>query len=150
MSSTDVVFDYEGSLALARKLWALADELEQVRTQRIRWADHALESWKGKFAIRFRNRVLGRDSTELTKMVDSLRQGARQWGVAFAKAVDEQNLVLYTRETNRVSVVREERSLLEDTIALFHDDLKLPRKPEPCTIPSPPGFHSDERPKLRY
>jgi hypothetical protein len=150
MSDSDIVFDYEGSLQAARTLWALADELKQLRDERVKWAEHALEDWRGLAGQRFRNRSLGRDRNNLNRMVLALEAGARDWAAAFAKAVDEQNLVLYSRETTRVGRVRAERNLLEDAIALIHDDERLPRRPEPCAVPRPPSFHSDRRPRLQF
>ena len=73
MSSSDVQFDFDGSLPLARRLWKLADDLDHVRTKRSQLADTALSTWKGEHATTFATWECD-EGRDLTSCVAALRE----------------------------------------------------------------------------
>jgi hypothetical protein len=53
----DVVFDYDGALSMARRLWALADALETLMSERETSAEVALTDWQGAYGESFAGRI---------------------------------------------------------------------------------------------
>jgi hypothetical protein len=135
-AGADVRFDWEGSLALARRLWAFADQLDELRTSRRAAAESALAAWHGEFADTFAAAV-GQEVADLALGAARLRDGAHDWAAAWTAAIDQQNRVVFARACDRV---RSGRSWL-DTIGGWlrgHDD--LPAEPAPRRVPQPPNF----------
>ena len=154
--STDVKFDFDGALPLARKLWQLADDIRTLKTGRASLATTALTTWKGKFADDFTQWQSDEESA-LDTCETQLRSAAEAWGESYAKAVNEQNMVLYTRKVAEIKKAQDDRNLLEDAghalgSALgLNDGDKLPKDPSghPCPVPRGPGFAKpDAGPKL--
>jgi len=56
-AAADVRFDFDGSLALARRLWRFADELQDLGTGRGNQAEHALTTFTGVYARQFAQRI---------------------------------------------------------------------------------------------
>jgi hypothetical protein len=131
-----VRFDFEGSLDLARSLWRLAEELDQLLASRAAMASTALTGWTGRFGEQFAERANDEQSTGRT-LAQMLRADAQGWALAWTRAMDEQNRVLYAREKQRVE---SDRGLLDSLGgAIFgHDD--LPAMPRPASVPQPPYF----------
>jgi hypothetical protein len=143
----DVVFDYDGACEVARTLWRLADDMAAFRTSIKGRADDALADWRGPFRRAFQGKV-NVDRADLNRDITNLRDGARQWAQAYAKACDQQNQAHYTRKLTDVKRKRDERNLLQDVAAaIIHDDLPLPRKRRPCPVPQPPAFAPTDKPK---
>lgn len=88
-SGGDVPFDFEGSLQLARQLWALADEIESENSQRQLDFVAATAKWRGVYGRQF----IDRRHTE-QKSVDAvcngLREDAKAWAKAWAEAMEQQ------------------------------------------------------------
>jgi hypothetical protein len=134
-----VQFDFEGSLALARRLWALADDLEAAERHRESDFDVAMASWRGEHAQRFRGR---RETERLSKrnVVAGLRDDAQGWARAWASALDQQNRNNWAAQVERV---RDDRNLLEKgwdaTFGKDDSDESVP-KPAPVRVPTAPDF----------
>lgn len=92
----DVVFDYDGSLEVARRLWALADRLGTEMTARETARGDAEVGFVGKYAGQLIDRV-GQERTDVDNAVTQLRAGADAWAAAWKDAVDQQNQNRYAR-----------------------------------------------------
>jgi class 3 adenylate cyclase len=135
-NSTDVRFDYDGALRLARSLWAYADELEAAKAERKTEAEHALRTWKGPYATEFVGR--GNDEqTSISALIAALRSDADAWAQAWKNAMDEQNRRLYAR---RVARMKEERSVAAK-IGDWLTGFEAPPPPAPLPKPGPAGFY---------
>ena len=134
-----VQFDFEGSLALARQLWALADEVDSADRARESQFDDAMVKWRGAYADEFRNR---RETERISKgnVVAGLREDAEAWAQAWASALDQQNR---NNRAAAVERVREERNIFEKgwdaTFGQDDSDREVPM-PEPVRVPIPPRF----------
>lgn len=132
----DVRFDYDGSLALARRLWQFADRLDTLSGVRHRWAAEALVEWEGRFGTEFAGRV----DTEFSdggRISADLRGAAVGWAQAWANALNQQNRRLYARAVHRT---KNDRSF-GDKVGGFifgHDD--LPPEPFVRATPTAPYF----------
>lgn len=137
-AATDVRFDFEGSLNLARRLWALADEVDTLMANRVSLARAALSTWLGVYGTQFAGRI-ETEATSSTGIANELRGAATGWATCWQQAMDEQNRVLYARE---VKQVEDERSGWDSFWGGLtgHDD--LPDQPSPVATPSAPGFHA--------
>lgn len=133
----DVRFDFEGSLRLARSLWAYADELEAAKGVRRTDADGALRSWKGPYGDEFRERTDEEQQT-IRALIAGLRSDADAWAGAWKAAMDEQNRRLYAR---RVDALKAERSKLEK-VGDFLTGFDYPPEPPPVPKPAPAMFHA--------
>lgn len=154
MSTSDVKFDFDGSLQLARRLWAFADDIERLRDQRGSDAVGALREWRGPFSREFRGYAAD-ERASLTKSAAEMRRDAEAWATSYAKAVDQQNNVLYTRELTRVKNERESRDFFEERVDqvqgwLGFEQLRYPKEAPPCPVPRPGGFAPTNRPQLYF
>jgi hypothetical protein len=129
----DVVFDYEGALLVARRLWAFADALESMMSDRTTAATDALIDWTGPHATSFVSRV-DVERGDVSRVVTQFREAADAWAAAWKEAIDQQNRILQARrwEYNR------------DHQGLFGhlDGVERPHDPEPRPVPTPPDFHA--------
>lgn len=105
-NSARVRFDFEGALALARKLWAMADELERSKVTRTKSAATAKTVWRGAYADQFAVRMTDED-TSRANVVNSLRKEAEEWATSWANAMNEQNR---RNRAKAVDAEREQRS----------------------------------------
>lgn len=135
-NSSDVRFDYEGALRLARTLWAFADELEDAKGARQREVLAALRTWRGPFGDQFRDRA-DDEQTSIASLVAALRSDADQWAQAWKMAMDEQNRRLYAR---KVDQIKKDRSTL-DKVGDFFTGFDYPPEPAPVPKPAPAGFY---------
>jgi hypothetical protein len=135
-AAADVRFDFDGSLALARRLWRFADELQDLGTGRGNQAEHALTTFTGVYARQFAQRISD-EVRDLGVGANELRAAAAAWAQAWASAINEQNRRLFARECDRIE---SDRSLLDDVKGFFggHDD--LPPQPGELGVPQPPHF----------
>ena len=134
-----VVFDFEGSLDLARALWRLADEVESQDRAREGEFETAKKKWRGAYGDQF---VVRRDEerTSVRTVIEGLRTDARSWAKAWADAKFQQ------RKNDRVAEIEEiraNRGFVErtyDTITR-HDDSEDQVAPAvPVSPPQPPTF----------
>ena len=133
-NARDVRFDFEGSLRLARSLWAYADELQAARSVRDTDAGVALRSWRGPFGDEFRERAAD-EQHSLSALIAALRSDADAWAQAWKDATDEQNRRVWARQ---VEQMKAERSMMEK-VGDFFTGFDYP--PEPATVPKPvPGM----------
>jgi hypothetical protein len=132
-----VVFDYSGSLDLARQSWRMADQLEQLGRDRGARASAALVGWTGAYADEFVGRVDDEVRTAMA-IAGELRAEANGWATEWKKAIDQEN---YNRYQDACDRARGERSNLDKVVgALFgHDD--LPSPPRLADTPASPGFY---------
>lgn len=144
-TAADVRFDWSGSLRVARRLWALADQVESTASSRMSHADDALVDWLGEYGIQFAQRV-NDELTGAAAVVAGLRDGANAWAFQWKSAMDEQNRRLHAREEQRI---KDDRNRFERFVGgLFgHDD--GPPKPSEAAVPAPPSF-SPTRGFVRY
>lgn len=133
---TDVRFDYDGSLALARQLWDLADRFDSLGGARHRWAGEALVEWEGRLAGDFTAR-LDAEVLDCMRVSADLRAAANGWAQAWADALNQQNRRLFARAVHRT---RHDRSFLDKVGGFFtgHDD--LPPEPYLRSTPTAPVF----------
>lgn len=136
-NSSDVRFDYDGALRLARSLWSFADELEACKGDRHRLAEQALRSWRGPFGNEFSGRERD-EQVSLQTVIAGLRSDADAWAEAWKQAMDEQNRRLWAR---RVEQMKEDRSAIEK-VGDFFTGFDYPPKPAPVAKPSPGGFYA--------
>ncbi len=134
-----VDFDFDGALALARKLWALSIDLREEDEGRAGDAEVARAKWRGPYARRFD----GRRDTERSSRFNvaaGLREDARAWAQAWATALDQQNKNNRAAEVQRV---RADRGLLERgwdaTFGEDNSEDEVAAVPE-VPVPRPPDF----------
>jgi hypothetical protein len=144
--ASNVVFDYSGSLDLARKLWRFADDLDTARSTRGADAEGALKSWLGPLATDFSTRI-DDEETSLRSAAAAVRSEAGAWGDMWASAVNEQQRINHARECKRIEEDRSTVSKIWGGI-VGHDD--LPSAPADVSAPSGPGFHVERVFPRRY
>lgn len=136
-NTSDVRFDFDGSLRLARSLWAFADELEAGRAARDGAVEVALRSWKGPFGDDFRARASD-ERQSLGSLIAALRSDADAWAQAWKDATDEQNRRRWARQ---VEQIKAERSMVEK-VGDFLTGFDYPPQPAPVPKPVPGMFHA--------
>lgn len=135
-AAQDIQFDFEGSLVLARQLWAMAEDARSTMTGRGRLAQEALSTWLGPHGVDFADRVTS-EGRQIDAMYTDLRRAADGWAICWKEAMDEQRRIDHARECERI---RNSRSLVDSIKGgIFgHDD--LPPAPLPVGIPQGPGY----------
>jgi hypothetical protein len=136
-----VVFDFDGSLELARQLWSLADDI--VTEHGLRETDFttANAKWEGPYGVEFEGRRAD-ERTSKANVVEGLRDDARAWAQAWAAALDQQNKNNRAAEVTRV---RNDRNLFEvgwdNTFGEDDSDSQVAAVPD-VTVPIPPRFQA--------
>lgn len=135
-AGADVRFDFSGSLVLARRLWALADQIETMMASRVTAASDALSTWLGAYGTEFGGRI-DTENGDIVRIAEQLRSAASGWAECWKQAMDEQNRVLYARQVNKVE---DERSGWDSFWGgvFGHDD--LPDQPAGVATPAAPQF----------
>ncbi len=135
-TARDVRFDWEGSLAIARRLWETADGIDTSMANRVTAAEGALVDWLGLYGDEFVTRI-DAEARSASSIATGFREGANAWAFQWKSAMDEQNRILHAREEQRV---KDDRSLADDYLWSWngHDD--LPPAPAEVPVPSAPGF----------
>jgi hypothetical protein len=134
-SAANVVFDYSGALDLARRLWALADEVMHVAGQRQALAGAAKTNFIGVYGDQFSSRMEV-EETNLTSVAQGLRDDAMAVAGMWKAAMEEENRRRYA---HHVEDVKRHRNLLQ-SIGDFFTGFHYPPEPEPVPLPQPPGF----------
>ena len=124
-NKTDLTFDYQGCLNLARQLNAMADEVTGAATKREQLATTAKKDFIGAYADQFTSRM----TVEQTNF-KAVAQGLRN------DAMDEENRRLYGRH---VDDVKSHRSVLQD-IGDWFTGFHYPPAPAAVPVPQPPAF----------
>ena len=133
--SQDLAFDYDGCLALARRLFALADQVTAAGVSRRELAGVAGQGFAGAYARRFAGMVEG-GLADVAAAAQGLRSDASDLAGMWKAAMDEENLRRYARHATEVRARR-------DVFTRAWDDLfgeHLPPAPDPVAVPQPPGF----------
>jgi len=131
-----VVFDFDGSLALARSLWSVADELDGVRATREASAAEALVGWQGVYGDQFVTRV-DHEQVSARVVAEQLRGEANGWAEEWRKAIDQVNRDRYAAAVRSVEA---DRGFWDDVGGFFFGHNDLPSEPSPAATPTPPGF----------
>jgi hypothetical protein len=134
----DIVYDFEGSLRLARRLWSAADALTAGAGRRAEARAAARADWTGPHADRFADRAADEDAG-VENVAAALRTEAVAWGSSWASALNDQNRILWARAVERE---RAERSTMERLGDVFvgDDSTAVVPEPQPVAPPRPPGF----------
>ncbi len=142
----DVRFDFDGSLALARRLWQLADLTDSTARARETAAGTAAKDWRGELVGQFDRRSTA-ELSALRQSADQLRAGARGWGRAWKEAMDENNR---RRRARKVTEIRDSRSALERFGDIFVGDDSDEQVPAARTVavPGPPNFAPTDTPQV--
>ena len=131
-----VVFDWAGSLNLAKALHAVADELTGLAGSRAGLATTALSHWEGMYGEQFVGRIDDEIQTG-TRLAVQLRAEAEGWAIEWQKAMDQENWDRYQAAKSRVENQRSNWDKFSGW-ALGHDD--LPNTPKAAGRPVAPNF----------
>jgi hypothetical protein len=134
-NEADVQFDYVGVLRLARRLWALADQVEQTMQTREGLTVAARAGFTGTYAHQFARRVAA-EVAGRPAVAQGLRRDAQACAGAWKQAMDEQNHHRYARHVDHL---RKQRSVIE-TLWDGAFGYRFPPGPEPVALPQPPLF----------
>jgi hypothetical protein len=136
----DVVFDYDGALTLARRLWSLAADLAELMTSRSTAATTALTDWRGPYRDQFVDDRRPPEVSTGNAVVAQLRSDAGLWAKAWTDVMDENNRRRWARHHQQV---KNDRNWLEQAGDWlgggFEDDTP---KPQPVDVPASPGFYA--------
>lgn len=132
-----VVFDFPGALELARRLWSLADGVDDSRVKRDAAAGVALRHWVGRYANDFRTSMTAEWTTEVN-LAAAMRGDAQLLAALWAQAMLEEAKVRYA---DHVTTRKHKRSLLTQFHdAVFGSDENYGPEPGPFATPQPPAF----------
>ena len=134
-NQTDLKFDYQGALNLARQLNNLADQVAQAATTRQGLADVAKKDFIGAFADQFNSRVTV-EQASIRSVVQGLRSDAMDLAQMWKLAMEEENRRLYARH---VDDMKNHRSVLE-SIGDWLTGFDYPPAPPAVPVPQPPAF----------
>jgi hypothetical protein len=135
-AAADVRFDFDGSLAVARRMWRFADELDALGAARRDEGEHALTTFTGVYGRQFADRVSS-EVHDLGLAAHELRTAAGAWAQAWAHAINEQNRRLFARACERIE---RDRSLVDSVKGFFGGHHDLPPQPRQLGVPRPPHF----------
>jgi hypothetical protein len=134
-NKTDLKFDYEGALRLARQLYGLAGAVGQAATKRQGLADTARKDFIGEYANQFGSRMTV-EQANFQSVARGLRDDAMAVATMWKQAMDEENRRLYARH---VDDVKSHRSVLE-SIGDWFTGFHYPPAPAAVALPQPPSF----------
>jgi hypothetical protein len=134
-NESDVTFDYVGALSLARRIWALADQVDHTMRARGELSLAARQDFTGTYADQFTRRV-SVEAANLTVVVHELHGDAEAFAAAWKREMEEENRRLYARHVDHV---KKQRSLV---VTLWDDTFgyRYPPPPDPIPQPTPPLF----------
>lgn len=130
-----LVFDYTGMLALARRLWSLAEEVWAAMASRTSLAGPAQANFAGGYANQFRD-CLGDEQTHATRVAAALRSDADLCAQAWQKAMDEENR---RRWAAQVEALKKQRSLVQEAWDHWFGT-RFPPEPGGVARPRAPGY----------
>jgi hypothetical protein len=133
---SDVQFDYERALRLARRLWAIADQVERTMRSRQEITVAARKEFTGTYADQFAQRV-EEEVTAGPAVAQALRRDAQVCAGAWKQAMDEENRHLYGRHVDHL---KKQRSVLESLWDTAFGYRGFPPEPDAVPLPQPPLF----------
>jgi hypothetical protein len=133
---SDVQFDYERALRLARRLWVLADQVDQTMRSRQDLTIDARKDFTGTYADQFAQR-LDEEVTGGPGVAQALRRDAQLCAGVWKRAMDEENRHLYGRHIDHL---KKQRSVLESLWDSAFGYRGFPPEPDPVPLPQPPLF----------
>ena len=131
-----VQFDFERALRLARRLWALADQVDRTMRSRQEITTAARKDFTGTYADQFAQRV-EEEVTGGPGVAQALRRDAEVCADAWKQAMDEENRHLYGRHVDHL---KQQRSMLESLWDSAFGYRGFPAEPHPVPVPQPPMF----------
>lgn len=132
----DATFDFDGALALARRLYALADSVASAGARRHELAGMAQRSFRGPYADQFAGRM-SMEQDAFSSVPAGLRRDAEDLAQMWARATDNHNRVAYARHVDALKARRAEITRIGDWLTGgFH----YPPEPARVAVPQPPGF----------
>ena len=134
-NTSDVHFDYDGSLASARQLWSLAQDARSVDSGRHSAGTDGLANFRGSYADQFISRLSDEDASG-SRIAYGLQADANACAVLWKKAMDEQNRRSYARHVEKL---KSDRSGWEKTVDFFNG-YDAPAAPDGVRTPVPPSF----------
>lgn len=110
--TTDVAFDFDGALQLARTLYDLSIWLEGALDDRAGAAEAASYAWRGPLGDEFRLQA-ATDDDEARRLAATLHGASIDWAQAWADAMTEQNR---RGRERRIAELAAERNWVEHAI----------------------------------
>jgi hypothetical protein len=133
---SDIQFDYERALGLARRLWALADRVDRTMRSRQDLTIAARKDFTGAYADQFARRA-EEEITGGPGVAQALRRDAEVCAGGWKQAMDEENRHLYGRHIDHL---KKQRSVLESLWDSAFGYRGFPPEPDPVPLPQPPLF----------
>jgi hypothetical protein len=153
-SSANVRFDFEGALAAARDLHALADSIRAAQVERVRAADTARAGWVGPKRLELDLKMDAEtDSSRL--LADSIAELASRLATAWAAQRGNQDRINQARwqdheEANKhngeLNVIEYTHKLGDSIAAVFGHGTDYPPPPDDPPVPVPPRFEPTRGP----
>lgn len=114
-------FDYHGSLACARSLWAFSNNARSTGAVRGAARDTALAAWLGPYGDNFRGRARAEDG-QLISVSSQLQDDASAWGTAWGRAVNDMNDAVYAEaiEAQQTYIAREKAAEAREIAHVQH------------------------------
>lgn len=132
---SDVEFDFDGSLQMARDLWSLSTSLSTLMGNRETAASTAALDFVGPHYDSFVTRMTT-ERTNIDGAATQLQTAANGWAQQWAAAMDQQNQVLMAREWDG----REGDTLNQVSFGLLGSGPERPPDPTPTAVPTAPDF----------
>lgn len=136
---SDIRFDFEGSLALARRLWSTAEQFSGAAGERAGARENAIRLWEGPYAEVFASIRRVDEDNSFVNVMAALQEEALYWAVAWKTAIDGQNRIEWARAVEREKA---QRSSMEKFGDWWVGDDSSSQVPEPAAVavPAAPDF----------
>lgn len=134
-----IQFDFDGSLELARQLWALASELATEDFGRDMEFHTAKDKWRGSKGDDFVNRRETERSSR-SNVYNGLKEDAQGWAEAWAKAMHQQNTNNRAAAVNQASEDRGGWTKFVDATVGEDNSEDEVAAAETPPVPTPPQF----------
>ncbi len=152
------VFDFDGALSAAKKLYALADQCSELASTRGTAGSNVSDTWKGVHGDSFRERT-GTEDASLANVVSNLQGEGDAWAQAWVRAVDIMNDVLYAEAADALAAAEQDQGFVDEvttgfTNLLFGSDEsslygRVP-KPRDAELPGSTEFVPPSPPFAKY
>lgn len=135
-AGSNIAFDFDAALALARQLYTLADQVAGVGATRQSGAEGAGIGFQGSYAQAFATRMAN-EAASVSAVAGGLRADAHQLASDWKAEMDQENRVRYARH---VDALKARRSELDKITEFFVGGFHYPPEPEGVPTPQPPAF----------